>query len=432
MKKLVFTLCMIFLVCSFTAQDLYFPPLEGDDWESTSPEELGWCQDEIDSLIQFLDEENTRAFLVLKDGKIVIEQYFENHSMNTWWYWASAGKSLTAFLTGLAQEQGYLNINDPTSQYLGSGWTNCTPEQEDEITIWHQLTMTSGLDDTSGDADCTNDTCLNFLAEPGTRWAYHNAPYTLLENVVSNATGVTYNNWTNTEIEEKTGMVGAWLQLGFNNVYWSSARSMSRFGLLMLNDGIWENDTVMHDIDYLNSMIVPSQNLNSAYGYLWWLNAGPDYMIPGLQFVFNGNITPNAPTEMYAAAGKNGQLLNIVPSENLIVVRMGDNPNNSLVPITFQNDMWSLLNEVMCTPTALEQHEKVEYVIYPNPADDIIRIQGINNMDNLRIELIDIKGKVLNSIHGRCDLDISQLDPGTYLLRIIHKDRVGTRKFIKY
>mgnify|MGYP003994305645 FL=1 len=88
----------------------------------------------------------------------------------------------------MAQEEGYLEVTDTTSDYLGDGWTNCNLIQEEKITIWNQLTMTTGLDDNVS-FDCTNDTCLEYLSDPGIRWAYHNAPYTLLRPVIENATG---------------------------------------------------------------------------------------------------------------------------------------------------------------------------------------------------------------------------------------------------
>jgi len=50
---------------------------------------------------------------------------------------------------------------------------------------------------------------------------------------------------------------------------------------------------------------------------------------------------------MYAAMGKNGQLINVVPSKNIVVIRMGDAPDNALVPFTFQNDLWAKLNTVI-------------------------------------------------------------------------------------
>ena len=106
---------------------------------------------------------------MLKDGKIAIEKYFGTFTKDSLWYWASAGKTLTAFLVGQAQEDGLLSIGDSTSKYLGVGWPGLTPEQERKITIRHQLTMTTGLDDGLEDNHCTLDSCLQFLAEPGTR-----------------------------------------------------------------------------------------------------------------------------------------------------------------------------------------------------------------------------------------------------------------------
>src|SRR5262245_52854379 len=100
----------------------YFPPLTGSTWDTLSPSALGWCPDRIDSLYDFLEEKNTKGFIVLKDGRIVLEKYFGTFTQDSAWYWASAGKTLTAFLIGQAQEQGFFDIDDSTSQYLGAGW----------------------------------------------------------------------------------------------------------------------------------------------------------------------------------------------------------------------------------------------------------------------------------------------------------------------
>ena len=137
---------------------------------------------------------------------------------NTPWYWASAGKTLTAFLTGIAQQEGLLNIGDKTSKYLGEGWTSAPAEKEDLITIRHQLTMTTGLDYEVDDLDCTDPSCLLYKADAGTQWFYRNAAYTLIEQVISNASGESYNNFTNERVEQTTGMSGTWIQTGENNV----------------------------------------------------------------------------------------------------------------------------------------------------------------------------------------------------------------------
>jgi hypothetical protein len=158
MKQICAILIFTAVAASAKAQ-LYFPPNNSTVWDTISPTSLGWCKIRIDSLSDFLDSNNTKAFILLKDGKIVLEEYFHGHSDTSNWYWASAGKTLTAFMVGVAQEENFLQIADTTSTYLGKGWTACTPGQEEKITIRHQLTMTSGLDDGVADHYCTFDTC---------------------------------------------------------------------------------------------------------------------------------------------------------------------------------------------------------------------------------------------------------------------------------
>ncbi len=87
-------------------QSLYFPPLTGQAWDTLSPRTLGWNRSQVDSLYDFLAQNRTKAFLLLKDGKIVLEWYFGSFARDSVWYWASAGKGLTAFLVGIAQQRG--------------------------------------------------------------------------------------------------------------------------------------------------------------------------------------------------------------------------------------------------------------------------------------------------------------------------------------
>ncbi|MEO0894792.1 MAG: serine hydrolase [Bacteroidota bacterium] len=332
----------------------YFPPTSGNEWESTSTNELEWNEEKLQELYTYLENQNTRAFIVLKEGKMVVEKYWgrtitddADFGPTSNWYWASAGKSLTALNVGIAQEEGLLDINQPSSTYLGNNWTNLTREEEDKITVWNQLTMTTGLDYEVSDLDCTEPSCLNFKAEPGTQWFYHNGPYTLLEKVVSQASGLTYNAFTNNRVEEKVGMNGAWISSGYNNVYWSTARDAARFGLLILNEGRWENEAILQDSSYFQAMVNSSQELNPAYGYLWWLNGKSSVILPGLPTGYNIAVAPKAPSDLFAAMGKNGQIIDVVPSQDLVVVRMGNAPENSLVPIIFHNDMWEILSGAM-------------------------------------------------------------------------------------
>ena len=333
---------------------LYFPPLNSDEWESKSPSELGWDISDLDGLLTYLEDNNTRAFIVLKDGKIVIEEYFGNNILdtspfdrNTQWYWASAGKTLTATLVGIAQQEGLLNIHNATSTYLGNDWTSLTSDKEDMITVKNQLTMTTGLEYNVSDLDCTLPSCLTYRADAGQQWFYHNAPYTLLEKVVENASGIDFNDYTNQKVESVIGMNGQWISQAYNNVYWSTARDMARFGLFILNKGKWSNTDVLSDAEYYEQMVNTTQSLNLSYGYLWWLNGKESIIFPGLPNSFDVPLSDNAPIDLFAGMGKNGQFVEVIPSKNLVIIRMGETPDGSLVPITFHNEMWEKINLVI-------------------------------------------------------------------------------------
>ena len=428
MRILTLVLLLSAAVHQVHAQEIYFPPNVGNTWETIDPASLGWCTDQVPPLLQFLEDNNTKAFIVLKDGRIAIEQYFGTFTQDSSWYWASAGKSLTAFLVGLAQEDGSLNIDDVSSGYLGTGWTSATPEQEAAITIRHQLTMTTGLDDGTGDVDCTDPVCLQYLADPGTRWAYHNAPYTHLDGVIAAATGQTLNAYLFSKLSLTTGLYGAYVQLGYNNVFFSTPRRMARFGLLAMNGGNWNGTPIMADTDYFQAMTTPSQTLNNSYGYLWWLNGQQSFMVPGLQLVFQGSLMPNEPPEAINALGKNGQVINIVPSQGVVVVRMGNAPGAEYpVPTIFSNDMWAYLNTIFCSTTGTPSIAAAsdEIILFPTPVDDQLRV----NWPGERLtsaEIIMADGRTMTAVLQGDAIDVRDLMPGSYWLRL----RTGDGKVV--
>ena len=119
----------------------------------------------IDSLYVFLDTTNTKSFMLLKEEDC-LEKYFNGHSDTSYWYWASVGKTLTSFITGIASRRLFKYL-DTTSNYLDLAGLAAFQLMK-KITIWNQLTMTSGLDDLVTDPFCTDDTCLNYLADAWT------------------------------------------------------------------------------------------------------------------------------------------------------------------------------------------------------------------------------------------------------------------------
>lgn len=425
--KHIYLLLLLCASMSATAQSFYFPPTVGNAWETTTPEELGWCPEKVDTLLDYLEAKNTKAFILLKDGRIVIEQYFGTFTQDSAWYWASAGKTLTAFMVGIAQQEGHLSIADTTSDYLGTGWTSCSPQEEEKITIRHQLTMTSGLDDGVPDHYCTLASCLLCIADPGTRWAYHNGPYTLLDGVIESATGQTLNAYTTQKLKTPTGMTGAFVPSGYNNVFFSKPRSMARFGLLMLNNGNWNGNQIMTDGAYFNAMVNTSQALNESYGYLWWLNGKATAMVPGLQLQLPGPLNPNAPDDMYAALGKNGQIINVVPSLDLVYIRMGNAPGVGEVPITFNDTIWQRVNDLMCTTVGVNDAMHMEEVhIFPNPSTGLFSIST-----PAMVEVMDVCGRSVIGPIRTDSIDLSGHSDGVYLVRITLNGIMTVRRVVK-
>lgn len=349
-------LLLMFVGCSSSSSDddnnsnpnpeseIYFPAIDSDVWDSILPSEIGWDVTQIQPLVDFLEDKNTKGFIMLYDGKIVVEEYMNGHNINSPWYWASAGKTLSATTAGIAEDEGFLNIDNKVSDYLGIGWTSTTIYQENLITCKHLLTMTSGLDDSLGD-DVTPEN-LHYVANAGSRWAYHNV-YVKIQDVVASATGDTWNNYFNTKLKNRIGMTGSWVNLGAQKVYWSNTRSMARFGLMIYANGKWDNQQIISGT-YLNEATNTSQNINLAYGYLWWLNGKTSYHLPTTQVEFLGELIPNAPADMFVGLGKNDQKLYVVPSKKLVVIRMGETADGDNFGLsTFDNDLWELINIVI-------------------------------------------------------------------------------------
>ena len=109
---------------------MYFPADPGTAWETTSVSELGWNTSAIQALNNYLAEKNTKSFMILVNGRIVLEEYFNGHDASTEWEWNSAGKTLVSATTGIAQQESLLNINNRVSDYLGTGWTSMPIEKE--------------------------------------------------------------------------------------------------------------------------------------------------------------------------------------------------------------------------------------------------------------------------------------------------------------
>ena len=114
MKK---SICLLFLSlvifgCSKTdcgcvtppIEAMYFPPIDGSTtWETNTIANLGWNVNAVQPLLDYLELKHSKSFIVLVNGRIVMENYFNGHTATSPWYWASAGKTLTSTVTGIAE-----------------------------------------------------------------------------------------------------------------------------------------------------------------------------------------------------------------------------------------------------------------------------------------------------------------------------------------
>ncbi|TVQ41453.1 MAG: class A beta-lactamase-related serine hydrolase [Wenzhouxiangella sp.] len=347
LTKRLFVLSLIIFSGVAQVGNAYFPPAENSGWATSDPEDLGWDTDALDDLVVWLGERDTRAFIILKDGRIAVEEYFGDFERESNWYWASAGKTVTAFLIGVLEKLDSLNIDSRVSDYLGTGWTSFPGEQEDAISIWHQLTMTTGIDYQVDDQQCTLPECLEFREDAGEQWYYHNAPYTLLTHVIEAASEQDLNDFLNdaaTAIPGFNAFYAGGALSEFNRVVFSRPLDMARFGLFISQGASWDGAESPLSSTFFDDMVNPSQSLNPSYGYLWWLNGQDSFIPPQFAISLPGPLVASAPDDMYSAIGLNGQILSIVPSEGLVVIRMGGDPGPLF---QFHEQKWGQLGEAL-------------------------------------------------------------------------------------
>lgn len=443
MRYSLLILCSLLLKSMIFAQDLYFPPTNSNEWETTTVESLQWSQSEIDGLITYLDQEDSKALIILKEGRIVIEHYFDSFAQDSLWPWFSAGKSLQATLVGIAQKEGLISINNPSLDYLGTGWSSLSAEKESLITVKDHLTMTTGLDERFTFA-ATTKALLRYREDAGTRWVYHNAPYNLVSDMLEIVTGKTLNSYTNEVIENPIGMEGFWLPSGFNTFYLSTARDMARFGLLTLNKGIWDQTSVFDDELYYDAMLKPSQSLNPSYGYLWWLNGQESYIAPDSPESFVGAMAPDAPEDLVLAAGSQGQFISIVPSEDLILIRIGNSTDSSLAPINFHNEIWKRMQKIRGVSITIgeEAFEPIKFSLqqnYPNPFNPVTRIAySIQDGGNISLKVFNILGQEVATLVDSyksagaytISFDASTLTSGVYFYTLSSSQATSTKKML--
>jgi len=249
---------------------------------------------------------------------------------------------------------------------------------------------------------------------------------------MAEAWGNSYQNFMNTQLTVKTGIGGLWL----DGVLYSKPRNMARFGLLALNKGTWNGQQILGDQAYVDAMSVPSQMINKSYGLLWWLNGQESFMLPGVQVPFNRFLIPNAPSDMYCALGKNDQKIYVVPSQNLVVVRVGNAGGEIAGAISsFDNQLWEKINGLTCT-SSTQESSKDNFQIYPNPFFDQVEITSNEKLIDADVTIYDVQGSLVYQgkfKKGSLTDVLKNTSSGIYFLRFKNdKGVILTKKIVKY
>jgi CubicO group peptidase (beta-lactamase class C family) len=288
---------------------------------------------EMSELLDYLRGQNSTGFVVIQNGKVLVDQAWpapaDDRMFANFVYGKAAGgalledvasqqKSFVAVLVAIAIDKGLIEVEAPASRYLGQGWSKATPEQEAAIRVSHILTMSSGLDEQG-----------RYVAPAGTLFFYNTPIYALSKAILVAAAKQPLEAITTDWLTRPVGMSDtAWRQrpaalasVGNATGLVTTPQDVARFGLMVLNGGVAEDGRRVVSKAQLDAMFARSAT-NPAYGRLWWLNGG-SYSVRPQNPRAEGPLIKAAPSDLVAALGAFDRRLYVVPSRKLVVVRTG-------------------------------------------------------------------------------------------------------------
>jgi CubicO group peptidase (beta-lactamase class C family) len=270
---------------------------------------------------------STRAVVVVHRGQLIAERYADGFTADTPLLGWSMGKSIANAIVGRLVDAGQLDVED---RDLIAAWTD---DARAAITLDQLLRMTSGLAFEEVYDPDTDATRMLFLPgdtgayaasqplvdEPGTRWSYSSGTTNILCDLAQEASGLGVD-MARELVFAPLGMRSATIEpdasggLVCSSFPYATARDWARFGQWFLQDGAWEGEQLLPDgwVEY-STTPVETADADTPYGAQWWLNAGPD----------GQRRMASVPADAYWASGNEGQQVVVVPSEDLVVVRLG-------------------------------------------------------------------------------------------------------------
>jgi hypothetical protein len=276
----------------------------------------------------------TRAVVVVHNDKIIAEKYAPGFDADTPLIGWSMTKSVASALVGILVGQGKLSVDEraPVSEWADEG------DPRREITLNHLLQMSSGLEFNETYAASVSDiTQMLYRSpaagefaidkplehEPGARFSYSSGTTNIISTIIKRTLGEENLSFPRKELFNKIGMRTAVLcpdasgTFGLASFSYVGARDWARFGLLYLHDGVWEGERILPEgwVEYTRTPSTAKMDWG-GYGAQFWLNApsDPEKIKPRRSDV---------PADAYWCLGHEGQSVAIVPSLNLVVVRLG-------------------------------------------------------------------------------------------------------------
>ncbi|HEY8527975.1 MAG TPA: serine hydrolase [Acidimicrobiales bacterium] len=313
----------------------------GDAWERGDAAEAGFDPARLEALAAEAEAADSNCLVVARDGRIVADWYWNGTERETVQEVFSTTKSITSTLVGIAQADGALDITDPAAEYI--------PEWADgpasTVTVENLLSNDSGRFWTLANdyvtliqtADRTAFAIgLEQSHEPGEVWVYNNAAIQTLDAVLEEATGVDPAEFAEERLFAPTGMRHTAMShdnAGNTNTFFglqTTCEDMVRFGYLFLRRGHWDGTQVVPEEWVEAATGRPSQDINEAYGYLWWLNrpaaaSNPAESLPRQEAAEAPvrQTAPEASEDMFWALGLGGQVVQVDPATETVVVRLG-------------------------------------------------------------------------------------------------------------
>jgi len=328
-----------------------------NEWQVCSPEAVGVNSEKLRQAIDYAATPafKTDGLVIIRKGHIVGEAYFGSLKSDSRHVSHSMAKSFTSTLIGIAIDKGLIKGIDERLCRFYDEW-DCDDEDDlrSKITIRHAMTLTTGLEwheDWSRWDPATNDalkmgqsgyfmkymSAREGLHEPGQRFYYSTGDPMLLSRVIEQATGMTAFEFAKKHLFNPLNITNVrWDKDrdGYTSTAWglhTTVREYAKFGYLFLNKGYWEDRRVV-PAEWVekSTKTDPSVKMWNGYGYLWHVN------LPNRLSISRSPIsTAVIPPDGYMAEGVRGQNIFILPSKDLVIVRVANQTRKAMDLVKF-------------------------------------------------------------------------------------------------